>query len=193
MSRELLRKALEQAWRTRYSSWLRHAWHVVGNKPDAEDVVQDAVCRSLQAEPSLDDEKEADAYLHAAIRSISHKYLRRRGRSVQVRSTAKSTESLIDIGKSPFEVVLAAEQRREEDRLLTLAQQGMEELPAPVREALELMVLRETPLKMREVAEIQGVSITTVHRRVRRAYDTLRALTDTLGGRDDDDQPGETP
>jgi DNA-directed RNA polymerase specialized sigma24 family protein len=109
-----------------------------------------------------------------------------------VGSAAAPTERLIDTGKSPFEIVLAAEQRRKEERLLALAQQGMEELPAPVREALELVVLRDPPMKMRQVAEIQGVSITTVHKRVRRAYGALRELTEALGSKADDDEPGET-
>jgi RNA polymerase sigma factor (sigma-70 family) len=190
VSRQLFRKTLGRTWRKRHHSWLRHAWHLVGNRPDAEDVVQDAVCQSLQAEPDLEDEREADAYLHAAIRSISYKHLHRRRKGVQVQRSAAPGERRREIGKSPLEIVLAAEQRHEEEKLIELAEHGIEELPTRVREALELVVLRESPLKLREVAEIQGVSITTVHKRVRKAYEVLRVLTEALGSEADDDDTG---
>lgn len=192
MSGKLLRKTLDLVWRSQYRAWLRYAWHLVGNRSDAEDVVQDAVCRSLQAEPDLDGKKETDAYVQAAIRSISARHLRGRRRNERGRWAAPKREALESTGKSPLEMVLEAERRHEEQRLFELAIQGIRLLPDEIRQALELAVLRDPPMKLRQVAEIQGVAISTVHKRIQKAYRALRELDEALRSGAEDDRPGET-
>jgi len=60
---------------------------------------------------------------------------------------------------------------------------ALNKLPGTQRQAVELMVLRAEPLKLREVAEIQKAPISTVHSRLQAALRKLAAALPDRGRR----------
>ena len=52
----------------------------------------------------------------------------------------------------------------------------LQTLPKQQREAVELLVLRQPPLKLREASEITGAPISTLHSRLQTALDSLRRI-----------------
>jgi RNA polymerase sigma factor (sigma-70 family) len=165
---------------------------LTANEADAEDVVQDAARDSLGANPEVEGERHATAYMFAAIRSKARRYGRWSGFGGAAESTPWHRSSQAESSvPSPLEIALRVEEDERSRRLLELANQGLERLSPELREALELVVLRDPKMKLREVAEIQGVSVSTVHRRVEKALDALRRIDErasvSLSGDDDDD------
>ena len=51
--------------------------------------------------------------------------------------------------------------------------QEFTKLPEEIRQAVECHVLREPPMRLREIAAIQGVVISTVHDRINRGLRQL--------------------
>lgn len=187
MSRPPFRTLLGPLWRSKRRAWVCYARRLVGSEVDAEDVVQDAACASLQANPDMEGEQDAIAYMFAAIRSNALRYIRTRGGREPARGNTARAIVLQDVGKSPVDIAIQAETAEEDQRLLELAMRGIEELPGELSEALMLVILRDPPMKLREVAEIQKVSIATVHKRIERALDALRTIDETIGSKRTDD------
>jgi len=69
MTRASLRSLLRDAWGNRFSDWRRFALFLTRNDADAEDLVDEAVGRTLRADPSLKSEGEVHAYMVTAIRN----------------------------------------------------------------------------------------------------------------------------
>jgi RNA polymerase sigma factor (sigma-70 family) len=159
---------------------VRYAWGLVGNETDAEDVVQDAACGSLRADPKVSDEKGVDAYMRVAIRSNSRSLVRRRRRHDQRRNESRPVEVLESLEKSLVEVAIDLETKREDEGLLERVFEHLGRLPAQLRQVVDLLVLREPPMTLKEVAEMQGISIAGVHYRLERALQLLRTLDDSL-------------
>jgi RNA polymerase sigma factor (sigma-70 family) len=182
VKRRSFRQQLEPLWRAKYQRWVGYAWGLVGNKADAEDVVQDAAHSSLKANPDVDGEKETDAYMHAAIKSSGIKHARRFALKKPGRRFLARVAPLAAGEKSLIDVAIEVEDDLENDRLSRIAMSGLDQLPAEQREALELVVLRDPKVPLREVAERQGVSISAVRWRVNKALETLRELDEAFSG-----------
>jgi RNA polymerase sigma factor (sigma-70 family) len=150
---------------------------VLGNRADAEDVVQDACLRALRGISGFSG-ANGRAWTLAIVRNAAYDWLRknRPAAIVQVDDLEKverlqSRDNVaIAPGQDDAETALIA--RADELRL----QAAIEGLPAVFRETL---VLRDVQgLGYREIAEITGVPIGTVMSRLARARDRL---IETLG------------
>jgi DNA-directed RNA polymerase specialized sigma24 family protein len=87
----------------------------------------------------------------------------------------------IDAVSDPLRLFLETENEGRRAALVQKALNAMRELRPEYREVVEMLVLREPPLKLREVAELQGAPISTVHSRLQAA---LRELARSLGAAD---------
>lgn len=155
---------------------------MAGNKADAEDVVQDAAHSSLKANPGVDGEVEANAYMHAAIRSSAKKHARRFGGKRPGSGFRARCVQLTTNERSLVDIAIEVENDLENDRLSKIAMGGLDRLPDEQREALVLVVLSDPKVPLREVAERQGVSISTVRWRVNKALETLREIDEAFSG-----------
>lgn len=175
--RQLIAKATSR-WLSR---WRGYALTLTGNLHDAEEAVQEALARTLNARPPLKSEEEANRYVITAVRTAAIQVLRFRSRHHQLDETRPLWARP---GTSPLQVVLTAEADQRQEELQELALRHLKRLKPEQRQVVELLILREPPLKLRQVAEIQSAPISTVHSR-------LKAAVEKLGRRMREETEGE--
>lgn len=132
-----------------------YASRIVGDRAQAEDVVQEAYLR-FDAATGRRSLGEPVGYLYRIVRNLALDGRRRlaRERSVVAPGTEDAAASTADDTPSPEAVAMA----RAELRLL---EQAMAELPERTRIALEMR--RFGGFKLREIAAHLGVSVTVAH------------------------------
>ena len=150
---------------------------LTGNWTDAEDIVQEALARTLRARPRLETEGDAHRYVTAAVRSSAIQLYDRRRRLLLVGDERQLDRC--DAVSDPLRLFLETEDESHRMALVQKALNAMQDLRPEYREVVELLVLREPPMKLREVSELQQAPISTVHSRLRAA---LRELASALGG-----------
>jgi RNA polymerase sigma factor (sigma-70 family) len=176
-----------------YEPWVRHARQRTFTRADAEDAVQSAAVDCLRADPKVESDEHANAYMYAAIRSKAKRHGRTRRQDRGTTVLPWSHRRLRDpSAPSPLDIALHVEQLNEDRRLLELARKGLEQLAPELKEAVNLVVFRDPKTPLRVVAEIQGVSISTVHRRVMRGLDALRKVEEVIQRPPADDDDNET-
>ena len=128
---------------------------IVGDRADAEDVVQEAWVRygTAAQRRTLD---EPVGYLYRIVRNLAIDSYRRRRREERVvePATAKADETTADDAPSPETAAVA----KDELRLLS---EAMAELPERTRIALEMR--RFGGCKLKEIAAHLGISVTVAH------------------------------
>lgn len=170
------RKVIEKAWAGRFHKWRGYALALTGNWTDAEDVVQEALARTFSANPRLETERDASNYILVAVKTAALQLFERRRR---LRPLAdEGPPRLEHPGPTPLDVALYREARDQRQELQERALEVLADLDDKQRQAVELLLLREPPLKLREVSEIQSAPISTVHSRLQAA---LRELGRALG------------
>jgi RNA polymerase sigma-70 factor (ECF subfamily) len=172
MTRVSLRKLLRIAWVDRAHDWWRFAASLTKNHADAEDLVDEAILRTLRTKPRLRDEKEVHAYLLTAIRNTWFKWTRARRRRYAV--IEKLPPQPEGYSSGALQNLIDAER---DDRLEEALGSALQKMEPEIRAAIGLYVLRDPGLTLREIAEAQGTSISTAHSRVQRA---LRMLASEL-------------
>jgi DNA-directed RNA polymerase specialized sigma24 family protein len=75
-----------------------------------------------------------------------------------------------------LQLALSGEARAARRDLAAARRQKLGKLPLEHRQAVEWMLLRTPPLRLREVAERQGVATSTAHYRLNRALETLAEI-----------------
>jgi RNA polymerase sigma-70 factor, ECF subfamily len=144
------------------------------NDQDAEDVVQDACVRAYRFFDGFQG-GDGRSWLLAIVRNAGYTWL---AKNRAHEAAAAWEDELLDVPAEtpdPEQVVLT---RIETHQL----RQAMEELPAPLREAIVLRELED--LSYKEIAEIAGVPIGTVMSRLARARGRLRERLATSAGRE---------
>jgi len=167
--------SIEKAWSNRFHRWRGYALSLTGNWTDAEEIIQEALTKTLRAGPRLESEGDAHRYVLAAVRSTAMQLFvgRKRVKLVDDERQLDRPEVVSD----PLRIYLESEADGHRQALIQKALNAMQELRPEYREVVELLVLREPPLKLREVAELQQAPISTVHSRLRAALQQLgRAL-----------------
>lgn len=169
-----LARQIETAVQASSASWWRYAVSRLRRREDADDVVQDALFRTLRAKPHLKSGEDASRYVWTVIRITSVTAI---GRSRNVRAAPLVEETLRQSEqaflRSPLDILLATEAEEERARILESVLSELTKLPNETRQAIELHILREPPLLLREIAAIQGVAISTVHYRVDTGLETV--------------------
>jgi RNA polymerase sigma-70 factor (ECF subfamily) len=166
---EVSRAAIKKAWANRFYRWRAYALSLTGNRTDAEEIVQEAITRTMKAAPHLATEQDAYHYVVAAIRSSAYLMFSRRGRQRQLGDEAALESMASDALGQAMEVEEAAQRKA----LTGAAIEALAVLTPLHRETVELLVLREPPMKLREVAAIQNAPISTVYSRLQAALRSL--------------------
>ncbi|HJO02968.1 MAG TPA: RNA polymerase sigma factor [Acidobacteriota bacterium] len=141
---------------------------LTGNVTDAEEVVQEAVSRTVRARPKFGSERDAHNYVLTAVRTAALQLFQQRRRLSPLDELAPSKANE-EISSDPLRMMLGEERTRNRRHLVELALRLVGDLEPVHREVLELLVLGDPPLKLREVAAIQGAPISTVHSRLQAA------------------------
>lgn len=166
--------------------WYGYAMRLTRSVADAEDIVHDALIRTIEADPDLPNERAAKAYVMQAVKTSALKLYRKRQRARPDHQAGRSIwqeEIEPEDAPTPLDILLDEERVEERRELLERVLEELDKLPEEQREAVEMLVLQEEPLKLREVAEIQDAPISTVHSRLQAA---LRKLAQALGGGDEE-------
>jgi RNA polymerase sigma factor (sigma-70 family) len=162
---EVSRDAIKKAWSNRFYRWRAYALSLTGNQTDAEEIVQEAITRTMNAAPALETEQDAYHYVIAAIRSSAYRMFGRRGRRRELDKEA----AIEQLGSDALQRALTVEETEHRRRMTEAALAVVAELAPQHRQVVELLVLREPPLKLREVAELQRAPISTVYSRLQAA------------------------
>jgi RNA polymerase sigma factor (sigma-70 family) len=140
---------------------VRMALVLVGDRPTAEDVVQEAFAGLYRALPRLDDPGRALGYLRSSVINRCRSVHRARSRSLRLHSRQRHDGQ-------PIWSAEAAVLAREESRL---ALQAVARLPRRAREVLALRYLAD--MSDGQIAEALGVSKGTVSSTASRALAAL--------------------
>ena len=138
------------------------------NVTDAEEVVQEAVARTVRARPKFGSESDAHNYVLTAVRTAALQMFQQQ-RRLRPLDEIPSPAPGEEVSSDPLRMMLSEEKSRTRQHLVETAVQLVGDLAPVHREVLELLVLRDPPLKLREVAAIQGAPISTVHSRLQAA------------------------
>lgn len=171
--RDLVAAAVEQ----NREIWVRMAIRITHNRQDAEDAVHEAVTRVLAGSGNLPDADSAGRYLTRSVSHCAIDRVRARGR---LTSFAESPD---EPGPRPTSVdadqesrLLASEAAKLEARKLKRILRALSGLPDKQRQAVEMFILRDPPLKLREASEETGAPISTLHSRLKAALENLRQI-----------------
>ena len=154
--------------------WVRMAMRITADVYDAEDAVQEAIAKVLTGPGTLVDADAAGRYL---TRSISHCAIDRVRARRRLTSFAEDDEPgprLVPVDATQESRLLSAEAAIAQREQLRRMLEELKTLPEPQREAIELLVLRQPPMKLREASEVTGAPISTLHSRLQSALDNLR-------------------
>jgi RNA polymerase sigma-70 factor (ECF subfamily) len=177
MSEETLREILEKTSAERLSQWRGYALSLTRNPADADEVVQEAIARTLKAQPDLDSEERVNRYVLRAIRNRAFTLIGKR----KPLADLDKAEHRLPKASSALDVMLDNENEEARKHLGQALKSRIKELRPEHREVIEKLVMRTPPLKLREVAATQGVSINTVHYRLRRALAALHDMIEDDG------------
>jgi RNA polymerase sigma-70 factor (ECF subfamily) len=174
VTRTSRRSLMRATWLKRSSDWWRLAFALSRNSADAEDLVNEAVRRTLEIEPRLRSERDVHNYVRAAIRNGWLNTSRKRKHERQLHQKVEL------VAKSPVCSALNAYLEVERQlRFQELVDEVLEKMEPEIRRAGFLYLLADSTLLLRQIAEIQGVSVTTAHDRVRRAARMLAAALES--------------
>jgi len=154
--------------------WVRMAMRITANVYDAEDAVQEAISKVLTGPGTLVDADSAGRYLTRSVSHCAIDKVRARSRLTSFAEDDEPGPRLVPVDADQESRLLAAEAALGEREQLHRMLDELKTLPEPQREAIELLVLRQPPMKLREASEVTGAPISTLHSRLQSALDTLR-------------------
>lgn len=156
--------------------WVRMALRITADVYDAEDAVQEAISKVLMGPGTLVDADSAGRYLTRSVSHCAIDKVRARSRLISFAEPDEPGPRLAAVDPDQEDRLLAAEQALAERDQLRRMLEELQSLPKPQREAIELLVLRQPPMKLREASEYTGAPISTLHSRLQSALDSLRRI-----------------
>ena len=156
--------------------WVRMALRITADLHDAEDAVQEAISRVLTGPGDLQDADSAGRYLTRSVNHCAIDRVRARSRLTSFAEADEPGPRLTPVDADQETRLLSREQSAFEKQQLQRMLAELQPLPSHQREAVELLVLRQPPLKLREASELTGAPISTLHSRLQSALDNLRKL-----------------
>lgn len=155
----------------------RVAFALLGNKQDAEEVVQDAFVRAHRAIADFRGEASFETWMHRITVNLARNrfhWNRRRGEGVNV-----SLSVPLDSGDAPKQEIDLPDSRMEPDKLLETLElenniiRAMKNLPEGLRETMILRHMDDMPYE--KIATLLDCKVGTVKSRLARGREMLRA------------------
>ena len=156
--------------------WVRMALRVTGNLYDAEDAVQEAIAKVLSGPGALVDADSAGRYLTRSVSHCAIDKVRARSRLTQFGGEDESGPRLAPLPADQETRLIWAEAASFERGQVERMMRELQTLPKQQRQAIELLVLRQPPMKLREASEVTGAPISTLHSRLQSALESLRKI-----------------
>jgi RNA polymerase sigma-70 factor (ECF subfamily) len=178
------RASFEQVALPHMAAAFNLARHILGQRADAEDAVQDAYVRAYRAYHQLESQ-DIKPWLLTIVRNVCYRRLQQRRRANNVISLDEAInpgaagEYELHSGlRSPEEAAIGASEQ-------TLVSTAIADLPPAFREVIVLREIEE--LSYREIADVIGAPVGTVMSRLARARSQLKARLSRLLDRDESD------
>ena len=160
------REALSRIYEKYLNSLLTLAMALLNDTGAAEDVVHDVFVSFAKSAKDFKLHGSLKSYLGTCVINRARDLLRAKQRLSAGLDKIDSTNS--DINRPIQSVIYSEESRRLNDAIA--------QLPAEQREVIILRLKGE--MKFKEIARLQGVSISTIQGRYRYGLDTLRSILD---------------
>ncbi len=159
----------------RYSAnLLNYMYRMIGDREEAEDLVQEAFVRVFRNLDRFDQRRSFSAWLHAIARNVAKNELRRHGRRREVAASVAAGEdgddpvlSLADDADGPDEL-----QRRR--ALKETVHKAIRQMDAHYRSPFVLRELHDKTYE--QIAEIEGIPLGTVKSRLKRAREQFATI-----------------
>jgi len=137
---------------------------LLGEQATAEDVVHDVFVSFARLVKQFQLKGSLRAYLATCVSNLARDKIRARTRQAQVLDSMNPITLCSD---NPAQSLIESEQ-------LTQLRQALNQIPYEQRETVMLHL--KAGMKFREIARLQGTSVSTVHGRYRYGLDKLRSL-----------------
>ena len=184
---------IRRACQRRYAAWTLYARAFAGSRADADDIVRQAVNRTLKLSDDLRSERQAHERVLAAIRTEALQLLERR-RSRKVSRPAEEGESggrqPTDVGgaavspqPSVFEMLTAESSTTDPRHVAEVASEMLQELPRKQRRAIEMLLLRRPSVSLHDVARKRRLEIDSVSEEIEEGLDLVAAALHAVAPR----------
>jgi RNA polymerase sigma-70 factor (ECF subfamily) len=140
---------------------------MIGNRDEAEDVLQSALIRAYRAIDQCRDPSRFGAWLYQIVANECRTYVARRARRER-----RIVRDELRLSEASVEPVIEARETLED------VQYALNQLDAEQREAFVMKYVEE--LSYEEMAEITGAGISALKMRVKRACSRLRELLEEV-------------
>jgi RNA polymerase sigma factor (sigma-70 family) len=156
------------------SRWLRFTLAILKNEADAEDALQEAVCRVLARNLPWLSHDEARMYLGRAIGNTALEFYNSRKRE-RLRQMPVCEDILIaSRAQNQHACMEESETSKEEEYLLRRIHDLFALLPSKQQEALRITILESRGLSIREAAIAYGIPYSTLRHRSKKGLKQLR-------------------
>nr|WP_276358065.1 RNA polymerase sigma factor SigW [Cohnella sp. YIM B05605] len=155
-----------------YKDKLYHlAYRMIGNRQEAEDVVQDAFLRVFKNLDRYDENQKFSTWIYRIATNLCIDRLRKRRNVYSLDSESSEHEGLDGYAMLP------SDERTPESELLLsetqkIVQEAMDTLPAKYKGVMVLRYMQD--LSLQEISDVLGMPVTTVKTRVHRGREFLR-------------------
>jgi RNA polymerase sigma-70 factor (ECF subfamily) len=137
---------------------------LLGEQAEAEDVVHDVFVSFARSARQFRLTGSLKGYLATCVSNLARDKIRSRTRHAQV---LDSINPIVLCSENPGQILIESEE-------LTQLRQALNQIPYEQRETVILHL--KGGMKFREIARMQGTSVSTVHGRYRYGLDKLRSL-----------------
>ena len=156
------------------SRWFRFSLAILKNEQDAEDALQEAVCRVLARNIPLLSHDEARMYLGRAIGNTALEFYNSRKRE-RLRQIPVYEDILIaSHTQNQHACMEESEISKEEEYMLRRIHDLLALLPSKQQEALRITILESRGLSIREAAIACGIPYSTLRHRSKKGLKQLR-------------------
>lgn len=154
--------------------WLCFVRSILGDRADAEDVLQEAVRRLLTRSRSLQSEDQVRMYLGRVIGNAAIDLYHSRRRERVRRIPLHEGLCLIAAESDPHGYMEQEENSIRQDRIMQLVREGLGKLPVKQYEALRLTVLESGATSIRDAGAVNGIPYSTLRHRTIQGLRMLR-------------------
>jgi len=155
--------------------WFQFALAILKNEEDAEDALQEAVCRVLACNRPLRTREQARMYLGRAIGNAALELYNIRKRERLKNIPIKENLLLSANTCSPYAILEEKEKAEQKKYLLRILHKGILILPWKQREALSITILESRGLSIRDAVSIYGIPYSTLRHRSKKGIRLLRS------------------